>query len=338
MRKINLFIIFIIIAVSANAQQDMNAVKKRMEDSIRAVHIDKAALKYPIIRQFSISHEDASEGTINSKLHDKDFFEGRLRQSRTIVKLNVPVIARKNNTLVFNFGVIQQNLSLNQVHGYNTQQIVNDRNIDMTTLSSGISYNHRDSLFGLPVSYTVSVNGLFDPSFSRYRFTYTGLVAFTLLRNKQTSLTAGFFLIRDPASPIPVSPFLSYSHHFQSVGVDLMIDLPYRIALRKEMGRRASLTAFGELEGNNFFRNINNSSLPQQVIYSSLTFKSGLLFEYCLSKKIVFSLSGGLQSTITSKLVDQNDKPGNYFIKNNNGMVPYLKVGISVLPIMKSIL
>jgi len=335
MRKINWLIVFLIVSSYANAQQDSSAAKKKMMDSVRAVYIDEAALKYPRIRQFSISHEAAGAGDIRSELYGKDFFKGRLRTSTTTINLNVPVIESGKNTVVAGFGVIQQHFSLDEVTSYNVQYAVPKENRDLTTFRTSINYIRRDTLLGLPITFNVGVTGLFNSSFSRQRLTYTGLISLPLLRTKNSSLTAGLIVNIDPSSPVPAFPFLSYSHRFQSLRMDLMVDMPSRIAVRKELNKKASLSVFGDLAGSNSFLDINNATLPQQNIYSSLSIKSGLLFEYRFTKKAVFSFSGGLQSTLTSKVVEHNETQSNYFIKNNNDMVPYLQVGVSLLPFWK---
>ncbi len=304
-------------------------------DSIRDALMDEAALKFPRIRQFSISHEEASVGNIRSELHGNDFFKGKLRSSKTTVNLNVPVVEKGKNIIMASFGAMQQHFSLDEVVNYNLPYTVTNANEDMTTFSTGISYIRHDSLFGLPATFNVSVAGLFNQSFSRQRFTYSGLVSFTFLRNRNSSLMGGLVVIKDPSSPVPVFLFLSYYHKFQSLGMELMVDIPSRIAIRKELNHKTSLTAFGDLVGSNSFLDINNATLPQQAVYSSLSIKSGLLLEYRVAKKVVLSCSGGLQSTVTSKLVERGEKSSNYFIKNNNGTVPYVQVGVSLLPFWK---
>ncbi|MES2132308.1 MAG: hypothetical protein V4506_08145 [Bacteroidota bacterium] len=337
MKKLNLLIIFLSVCSYVVAQQNSDLIKKRMMDSIKSVHIDEAALKYPRIRQFSISHEEVGNSNISSKLYGQNFFKGPSSWSATTINLNIPIIERKKNIFVAGFGATQRHFRLGEVTNYNPDYNVSTGNWDLTTLSTSLSYIRRDSLFKRPITYHLSVTGLFNPSFSRQRFIYTGLVSLTLFRNKNSSLMIGAAAIRDPSSPVPVFLVVSYFHKFRSLGVDLMIDLPSRIALRKDLKGKASISAFSELGGNNYFLDMNTSNLPQKSIFTTLSLKSGVLFEYRLSKKAVLSLSGGFQSTLTSKLVGQGDKVSNYFIKNSNGMTPYAQVGFSLLPFWKGL-
>lgn len=338
MPKIKLLLLFLSVSVYAKAQQDHDVLKQKMIDSIKDIRMDEAALMYPRIRQFSITHQENLYGSIQSKLYGNAFFKGRFRSSKTTINMNLPIINRNNNTLVLSLGVIHQHFGIKEVVNYDTQHPFTDMTNYIPMISTGLTYNRRDTLFGHAVNFTASLNGLFNPSYSRRQFSFTGLISAPIIKTANSSLTGGMLISIDPSSPIPASIFLSYFHKFRSLNMDLMVDLPYRVALRKAVSSRFSATGFGELSGNNAFFKSNNTTpttLPQQLTYSSLEIKAGMLFEYRFTKKAVLSFSGGMNATLTSKIREQGEKPSNYFIKNNNGMAPYIQVGFSLLPFWK---
>ncbi|SFD23774.1 hypothetical protein SAMN05518672_1011195 [Chitinophaga sp. CF118] len=335
MKKYLLLSIVVFISFYATAQQNVNANQKRMMDSIKAEYFDIYALKHPIVRQVTISSEMVTPGTIKSQLYDKDFFKGKLGVYRTTVNFNVPVVSWGKNSISASVGMINQNFKLNKVENYGTEYSVTDSTFNRTTLNAALSFTHIDSLFGVPVIFNVGAATIVDPGLSRQRFTYRGLISFALIRNANSSLSLGGLVIVDPSSPVPFVPFLTYSHIFKAIGTELLVDMPYRVALRKELSKKSSLTAVAELAGNLSFVDINQNPLPKNSIYTTLDLKTGMLFEHRLSKKVVLSISGGMLSALNSKVIGENEKSNNYFIKNSNQMVPYVNIGISLLPFFK---
>lgn len=336
MRKIGVLFIFLVASGHLWAQQDADRTKKMQMDSVKEARTDQAALMYARLRQFSITHQENMTGNISAKLYGRDFFKGRFRSSRTTINLNVPIVERSKDLLVGSIGVVHQFFYLSELEPYDPQYPVSRTDTYIPMVSLGMSYTHRDSIFGKPFSITASVNGLFDPPMERRQITFTGVVAFPIIHKENTNLVAGMVFSVDPSSPAPVIPFVSYYHRFKSMNTELMIDLPYRFAVRKPM-KRASLTAFSEMSGSNSFFEFQdaNPTLPAKMTYSLLELKSGMLFEYRVTRKLVFSLSGGITSTLKSRILEQGAGPNDYFIKNTNQTVPYAQVGLSLLPFWK---
>jgi hypothetical protein len=327
--------------MQANAQSATDTARQRMMDSMMVARIDDAALLYPRIRQFSITHQEHAVGDIRSKLYGKDLFEGRFRVSRTAFNINVPIVNRQKNTLAFSLGVIHQFFYLTDVkapEGSSNMPVANI-NTYIPMFSLGLTYIRRDTLFGKPVTFTGALAGIVDPPFERRQFTFTGLVSVPLIRTENTNLMGGVVVMIDPSSPAPAFLFLSYFHRFKSINTDLMVDVPSRIALRNRTSKRMSLTLFGELGGSNSFFKFATptDNLPDNITYSSLEIKSGLMAEYRLTRKLVFSISGGMNATVKSRLLENNAKPKDYFISNKIGAVPYVQVGFSLLPFWKGL-
>jgi len=330
--KISLTVVLISLSSLAFAQQNTGTTERIRIDSVKEDAIDQAALIYPRIRQFSISHVQGYNGNIRAKMNGNALFDGKIKMGRTNINMNLPLIDTKNNAFITSLGVVHQYTELSEVQSLIPGNTVMEIGNYIPMLSLGATFVHRDSIFNHPVTFTGSLSGLFNPSLSKRQITFTGLITVPLIQRQYTRITAGLVVNLDPSSPIPAFILVSYFHKFKAADMDLIVDAPYRIALRKPIKSRSSLTLQTELGGNNSFFTFDGSSLPNKLTFSTLEIKSGLLFEYRATKKMVFSLSAGGLSTVTSKIFEQGEKSSNPIIENKQGTVPYAQVGISLLP------
>lgn len=337
MQKLGLIILLVIVSFSLKAQ-DTPSEKQNVTDSLIEAATENAALMFPRIRQFSITHEENGVGKITSKLHGKELFEGNFRSSRTKINFNMPILQRGKHTLVASLGVIHQFYELTDVKSVDTQNPVVNDNMYMPMLSSGLTYIGRHQLFGKKVTFTATGAGVFNPPLSRTQFTFTGTATVPLIQREHTRLSGGAVVLIDPASPVPFFLMLNYWHKFEDWDMDLTIDLPYRAALRKEMTAKTSLSFFTELGGSNSFFDFTIPALADhKLTMSSLELKSGLMAEYRLSKKAVISLSAGANYMVNSKIREGNSKPDDYFLANKHTPVPFVQIGFSLLPFWKGL-
>jgi hypothetical protein len=337
MQKSGLIILLVIVFFNLKAQ-DKPSKKENGADSTLATATENAALMFPRIRQFSITHEENGIGKITSKLHGKELFEGNFRSSRTNINFNMPIIQRRKHTVVASLGVIHQFYELTDVKSADAQNQVQDDNMYIPMFSTGLTYIGKQQLFGKPVTFTATGAGVFNPSLSRSQFTLTGTATVPLIQRENTRLSGGAVLLIDPASPVPFFLMLNYWHKFQTWDMDLMVDLPYRVALRKEMTPKTSLSLFTELGGSNSFFDFAIPALAdQQLTMSSLEFKSGFMAEHRLSKKAVISLSAGANYVVNSKIREGNSQPDDYFLANKHKPVPFVQIGFSLLPFWKGL-
>lgn len=317
------------------AREKMVAVmKQKMMDSIRSARIEDAALMYPRLRQLTIIHHSNAEGNIDSKLHGNEFFTGRIRSSRTSLNLNVPILTQKKNIVVASVGFVHQFIELSKITNYDSRFVVSQESVNIPMLNLAASVSRRDTILHIPVSFSASVGGLFNPDFTSKQFRLLGLVTVPVIRRENTNMTVGVALTIDPAAVLPVLPIISYSHKFNSINTDLFVDIPSRVALRKAVTKKNFVTVFSELTGNNSFFGITDPTplLPNRMNFSTVELKSGVLFEHRLTKKAVVSLSGGLNTTIRSKLIKVDGKQSEYVIKNKTPAMPYIQIGFSLLP------
>lgn len=299
----------------------------------------QAALLYPRIRQFSITHEEQATGNIHSKLYGSPFFDGKFRMSRTTINMSMPIFQHEKSSLITSLGVVHQFFYLSDATSYQADHQVENINTYIPMISQSLTYIQRATIFNKQISFTGSLNGLFTPSYSKTQFTFTGVVAVPLIQRENTSLITGAVVMIDPSALAPAFLFVNYHHKFQNTGMDLVVDLPSRAALRKSVTDRFSLSLATDMVGSNSFFEFENPNptLPEKMTFSSLELKSGLLAEYRITNKAILSVSGGINSTLRSRILENNAKADDYFINNKHQAVPYVQVGLSLLPFWKGL-
>lgn len=326
---------FVLCVLHAFGQSQQEEKIKHATDSAKEKYLDMLAWKNPIMRQAALSTEVFGAGDMKSDLYDNAFFKSKVKTVRTNAYFTVPILHIKKNILSTTFAVSHQTMQLYDVTSYEPSLPVEKTTLHSTLVSASLAYTRVDSLFRRPVVYSVSASGLMNPETSQYRLAFTGVMTLTVIQTKSSTLSLGLMAVLDPSVPFPVIPFISFYHKFKSPGLEFFLD-PSRIALRKELNPRNSLSLANNIAGNLslFRREITN--LPLKHAYSTLEMKSGLTYEHLLTRKMVFSLSAGVSTTFTSKVLEGN-KYSDPFIKNTQSMVPYLRAGVSFLPFWKGI-
>jgi hypothetical protein len=220
---------------------------------------------------------------------------------------------------------------------YNPQFANTDRRVTKSAVGFTASYNRSDSLFDRPIRYSGSLSGLTDEFSSIKRVNYMGSVNMALSSTASSSWSVGFALILDPSSVAPFIPFVSYWHKYKDPDLDLYVDFPYRIAIRKQLSKKSWVFFGTELGGSLYFFDLNQPSLPQNAIYSLIDVRTGTTFEYLLTRKLVLGVSGGIYTSAQARIFDHDAKTSDYFFKTSNGSAPYISLSISFLPFLKSL-
>ncbi len=307
-----------------------------MTDSIKMAYLSVAAIQYPILRQAFISTDIMAGGDITGKLNGNDLFKAKAQVSRVRANFNLPIARWGKNNLSVSISYLHQYIDLSQVTSYNPQIPVSNSATNTATIGLTASYNRMDSLFNHPVIYSASITGLTD-ELSRVR-TYNAIIGVNvpIKRTKATSFSAGLYYINNPMSPIHILPFFNYWHQFQTGNIQLFVDLPTRVLLKKQLSAKSWVSFGTELGGSQSFLTLN-PPLPHDAVSSTLEIKTGPAFEYMLTKKIILGVSGGMSSTLSSRVFRKGDSPSDYFINSSNSSVPYISFSISVLPFLKAI-
>ncbi len=328
MKKITIAVTVVMLSGHVMAQQDSIIMKEKL----KAAYLDKIAWKNPLLRQAGISTDVYGAGKIKSDLYGNSFFKGKYKAVRTNAYFNAPVLHFGKNLLTAGMAVSHQTIHLTDIVNLDPSFKFGDRVDHNTLLRPSLNFTRTDSMFKLPVIYSATGSVLIEPNSGETKFSGTGMVLFTLKHNEKTTFSVGAIGIIDPSVPFPIFPAISYYHQFKR---DLMFSLdPSGIALRKEFNSRNALTISNTMGSNLslFKRDIIN--LPVEQAYTTFEMKSGLTYEHLFSRKIVASVSAGASSMLTSKVLDGKS---NTFIKSTQSTVPYIRLGISLLPFWRGL-
>jgi len=319
----------------SSAQNTLEEPGRKTTDSLQMVYLSNAAIRYPLLRQGFVSSELLGRGSVAARLDGRELYKGEGQITRIKSVFNVPVLKFGKNSISSSFGYLQQHIDVDRVEAFNPQFPVADYNYNKSTISLTATFIRTDSLFGHPVVYSGGISGITDRLSKVQRFNYTGIISLNLKRTPITSYSIGAAVIFDPSSPSPFLPLFSYWHKFRSSDLELFVDVPSRILLRKQFSDKAWASFGTELMGTVAFFNLNKTVLPQDFTQTTIELKTGPTFEYLVSRKIIIGINGGLLTTASSRFFRKDDHPDEFFMKNNNSSVPFVSCSISFLPFLK---
>lgn len=316
------------------AQTPKGMPSQKTMDSLKAVALSQYAKRYPSMRQGSFSRDVIGKGTVKAELNGKALYEGEMRTTRTRANFNVPLAVWGRNVVSGTVNYQRVRFETEGIKSSDPQFEAIDRSTTKSTLGFSASFGGADSIFSIPLAYSASISGVTDQFSSIKRVNYLATLIFPLKRNQYSALSLGLVLVLDPSAVAPAIPIISYWHKYKTSDLELFVDLPSRISLRKQWSERSWTSIGTELGGNLFFFDLNHASVPQDAAYSSAELRTGATFEYLLTKKLIFGMNGGLYSSISPRMFKRNDKPTEYFLKTKNASVPYLSFSISFLPFL----
>lgn len=337
--------ILVFVCNMANAQNTKALSEKQLADkelagkkidSVKMSYLKQAALRFPLLRQGGISKEIVGREKVTSELYGNKLAESEVRISRIRANFNIPIMTSGKNTVGASVGLLQQRLDFENTRSFNDQYPVSDNRVDKTTINLSAFAARSGTLFSKPVSLSANISVLTDQMASTFRINLIAAATMTLKRTATTSYSVGLLVLINPSAPTPLLPYFNYWHKFDN-DLEFFLDLPTRLAIRKQVTKKASLALGTEISGTTAFLNLKEPGLPQKNLYATLELKTGPTFEYLVSKNIVLGVSGGLFNTVTSRVYERSAKSDDYFIKNKMGSTPYINFSISVLPFLKGI-
>lgn len=318
------------------AQEKSARATNTVQDSIKALYLEQYALKNPLVRQFSISSEVIKRNNFSSSLYGNDFVKGDAQIIRNSVSAKIPVLSWGCNSISTGIDLYQQHVELSNVDNYNKQLQVDNISFNTTTTKLSLGYSRQGTMFNKSVLYHIGASSLFNDFFSESQFSATGLMLFDIKRTANTSISIGGVFLISPRPIIPAFAVINYYHRFQSVNIELTANLPYYLSLRKELSRKHSLSFVNELGGSSYFYKFSNDYLPKKGQYSAIEVKSGILYEYRLSKKLIVGINGGLLYSGNSKMYyNKSYFSKSYLIRSNASVDPYVNIKLSLLPFIK---
>ena len=331
-KSLSTFLLLIALFTSAIAQTTQERAKKRIIDSLKMEALSGYAMRYPQLRQGSFATDFIGSSNVKAELNGKELFEGKTTVTRIRSVFSVPIAQWGKNAITGTVSYQQQHFETTNIKSFDPQFSSNDRSLTKSTVGFTASFSRADSIFGKQVIYSGSISGITDEASSIKRVNYLGTASVPLKRTPYSSLTVGLVVILDPSAVAPFIPIVSYWRKYKKSDLELFVDIPSRIALRKQLSKRSWTSIGSELGGSLSFFELNQPSFPQNNIYSNIEIRTGATFEYLLTKKIIFGINGGLFTTASNRMFDRNNKPTDYFYKSTNGSSPYISFSISLLP------
>ncbi len=311
-------------------------VSSKLTDSVKMAALREIALRYPLLRQGGISTEFGGKQDLKSDLYGNRVLESKVQISRIRAYVNIPVAEIGKNLISSSLGLVQQKLSFSDINGQPSMVQGAKMVLKENTFNFRLGVTRASTLFDKPVVYSVSALAITNEHFSYIRMNYMGLAALTLKRMADRSSSVGVVVVVDPSAPLPILPYYNAWRKFNN-SLELFVDLPSRINIRKQLSEKSFLSFGTEMTGTLAFLNLNVPALPQQNIFTTLDLKTGPSYEYRLSKYVVLGAGGGLISPLQSRVFEKSAPSKDYFIENKLNAAPYVNFSISVLPFLKAL-
>lgn len=309
-------------------------------DSAILARVSEISKAYPLLRQVSISNDFVLKRKSNTDFNEKRLFSSKLLTNRTRANINLPLYAKNRNLFSLSLNYSHQFQQYGNVQPAELQdtKLADDKELSTNTYGFALSYVRNDSLFRLPVMYSLSIAGVTGHSGSIQKMSYMANVIFNLKRTAVSSLSVGGIFIIDPSLSIPFIPVVSYYRRFQPGQLELLIDLPQRAMLRKQFSKKSWAMLGTEVVNSVSFLNLSQYNLPSATNYSSFELKSGLNFEYEIAPKVVAGIGAGIFSTVSSRMFKTTERSNDYFLQDKIKSAPYVSISVSILPFVRSLI
>jgi hypothetical protein len=290
------------------------------------------AIRYPGLRQFNVVTSSYGYGDFDAKLDDQPFVGGKTRTLRTTSFFNTPAVQWSGNslsaTILYTYTSVKLKDNVNDLPEPQVRPLTSGK----STIDLALNYSRSDSLFHHPVIYSLIVNLISDDLSSIRRFNFNGSLSLPLIRKRNTSLSVGALIVIDPSSPVPVEPIINYYHKFVSSGLELIVDIPTGINLKKQVVRNFWVLAGSNQNSYSIFYNSHEGVLNGKASYNTIEVRSGLAIEYLFARKLILGLGGGINNTVSSRVFRDGEDYSNASVTSKNGSVPYVNFSLSVLP------
>ncbi|ASK28837.1 hypothetical protein CEY12_01365 [Chryseobacterium sp. T16E-39] len=202
---------------------------------------------------------------------------------------------------------------------------------DKSTIDLALNYSRVDRIFNHPIIYSLVARGITDNLNTVRRFNFNGSFTLPLKKNENTTFSVGLIALIDPSAPIPVEPIVNYYHKFSASGLELIVDLPNGINLKKAIARNAWLSVGSNQASYSIFYDHYNEYLNGKISYNTIELKSGATFEYLFAKNIMVSVGGGVNNFLSARVFNDGERYSNASIRSTPKSTPYTNIGISLL-------
>lgn len=299
-------------------------------DTINA-GIKELAIRYPGLRKFGVSFSGFGYSDFDAKLDDRDFASGKIKTERISTFFNTPAIKWKVNSLSAGIYYAYTSTMLKDISNKLPEAQLTSLTSDKSTFDLSLNYARSGRIFNHPVVYSLVVRGITDGVNSFRRLNLNGSINLPLKKTENTTFSVGLLGLIDPSSPIPVEPIVNYYHKFIPSGLELIVDLPTGINLKKEIAKNAWVSIGSNQRSYTIFYDRHNAFLDGKVSYNTIELKSGVAFELLFMKSIMLTLDGGLNSFLSAKLFKEGENYNKASIMSSNKSAPYVNIGLSLV-------
>lgn len=300
-------------------------------DTLRSESHEQA-LRYPSLRQVSVTADLFGSGHFESKLNGKDFASGKSRNARISSFFSVPISSWDGNVIGATIYHNEQFFDIREADNQLADPRINTGNMSKSTLGLSLNFSRTDAIFHTPVIYSAVFTGLSDNLSAVRRFNFNGSIAFPLKRTVDEYFSLGALVQIDPSAPFPVLPVINYFRKLNSSGLQLIVDLPQGASLKQALSRKTWVYLGTTANTYASFYKSADAALPERFSYNTIEFKTGPGFEYLLGKYVVLGVSGGVNSIASARTMAKGSNYNDAFIKTTGKSVPYGEFRISLLP------
>ncbi|SDZ88804.1 hypothetical protein [Pedobacter hartonius] len=330
--KINLFVAgMLLCSAGAHAQNMFSTSSSHPADTVMSEPHEQA-LRYPFLRQASVTASVFGSGHFDSKLNGKDFASGKSSNARISSFFSIPISSWDGNTIGATIYHNEQFFNIKEANNQLAEPRVDEGDIAKSTLGLSLNFSRIDAIFHTPVIYSAVFTGMSDDLKALRRFNFNGSVSFPLKRSRDVYFSLGALVLIDPSAPFPVLPLVNYFRKLNSSGLELTLVLPQSVSLKQSLSRNAWIYVGTTANTYASFYKTSNPALPARYSYNTSELKSGPGFEYLLGKYVLLGVSGGVNSIITARTIAKGSSYNDAFIKTTAKSTPYGEFHISLLP------
>jgi hypothetical protein len=330
--KINILVIGVLLcSAGAHAQNMFSMSSLHPADTLRSEAAEQA-IRYPSLRQASVTADLFGSGHFDSQLDEKDFASGESRNARISSYFNAPITSWSGNVISVTIYHNEQFFNILEVDNQLPDPQVNMVNISKSTLGLSLNFSRTDAVFHTPVIYSAVFTGISDDLKTVKRFNFNGSVSFPLKRTSDVYLSLGVLVLIDPSAPFPVLPIVNYFRKLNGHGLQLILDFPQGASLKQSLSRNAWIYVGAAANTYASFYESGDPALPGRFSLNTTEVKSGPGFEYLFGKYVMLGVSGGVNSVVSATVFAKGSNYNDAFIKTTHKPTPYGEVRISFLP------
>jgi hypothetical protein len=330
--KINLVVIGMLFCSTGTYAQNMFSMSSLHPADTLRTESHEQALRYPSLRQASVTTDIFGSGHFESKLNGKDFSSGESRNVRISSFFNVPISSWNGNVIGATIYHNEQFFKIREVNNQLIDPQANNEDITKSTLGLSLNFSRTDAIFYTPVIYSAVFTGLSDNLKAIRRFNFNGSITFPLKHTPDEYFSVGALVLIDPSAPSPVLPVVNYFRKLNSSGLQLILDFPQGASLKQPLSRKAWIYIATTANTYASFYKSGDPALPEHFSYNTIEFKTGPGFEYLLGKYVVLGVSGGVNSIASARTIAKGSNYNDAFIRTTGKSVPYGEFRISLLP------